>query len=325
MKKRAAVLAGFALILVLSLFLGRYPKPGFAAPGTFLTDNTFQTIILSLRLPRIIMALLLGAALGAGGLVMQTVMVNPLVEPGFLGVTQGAAFGAALSIVLWGSGLLATQAAAMFFALLGLFASYWIAKRIKFGSWIIRLVLAGIILSALYSAGIGILKAIADPLNQLQEITFWMMGGLWGVSWLDTAWVSVVVVPAVTILMLFRWRINLLVLDDRMAFSLGTKPERFKVLLLLLSVLAVAAVTAVCGIVGWMGLIAPHLSRKLFGADVRRSLPGSILIGAAGTLLCDDFGRTLLENEIPIGIVTSVMGAVVFLFIMTRQARIRNA
>ena len=131
------------------------------------------------------MALMLGAALGGGGLVMQTVMVNPLVEPGFLGVSQGAAFGAALSIVLWGAKIHMIQSAAILFALLGLTASYWIARKIQFGGWIIRLILAGIIISALYSAGIGVIKSIADPLKELQDITFWMMGGLWGVTWED--------------------------------------------------------------------------------------------------------------------------------------------
>jgi len=270
------------------------------------------------------MALLLGSALGAGGLVMQTVMVNPLVEPGFLGVSQGAAFGAALSIFLWGTAIHLIQIAAVVFALIGLFMSYWMARRIHFGGWIIRLVLSGIIVSAVYSAGIGILKSFADPLNELQEITFWMMGGLWGVNWQDVLWVSPVVLVSLFLLMLFRWRINLLVLDDRTAFSLGANPEAMKILLLLFSVIAVAVVTAVSGIVGWVGLITPHIARRSFGADVKHSLPAAMLIGAGGTLFCDNIGRALFANEIPLGIVTSLLGAVAFFIIMTKTRRVRS-
>lgn len=312
---------GVALVLVLalSIFFGRYPVPYWIPPDLLLTDDMAQRLVLGLRLPRLIVALALGMSLAAAGTVMQMIFRNPLVEPGFLGVTQGAAFGAALSILYFSSSLLVVQGLATVFALLGLAFSYTLARHMRFGGWVLRLVLAGIAVSALFSSGVGVLKYLADPLTQLPEITFWLLGGLWGVTWRDVVIVLPVVLPGLAIVYLMRWRLNLLSLNDETAFSLGTAPGRERTILLVAAVATTAAVTAIGGIVGWVGLIVPHLARRLTGANAQHTLPAAMLIGGIFAVICDDLARALLPGEIPLGILTALFGALLFMVLMLRS------
>ena len=313
----SAAILGLLVLTALSLFVGRYPAPYWMPISRLFDDPLAQRLVLTLRLPRILLALMLGASLASAGAVMQMLFRNPLVEPGFLGVSQGAAFGAALSILLIGPGSLPMHVLAIGFALLGLVASYALARRLRFGGWVLRLVLAGIAVSALFSAGTGILKYLADPLTELPEITFWLLGGLWAGTWEDVLNVLPFVAPGLLLIYLLRWRLNLLSLDDETAWSLGAVPERERWWMLLGAVIATAALTAIAGIVGWIGLIVPHLARRLFGADAQLHLPGAMLIGAAFALVCDDIARTLTAGEIPLGILTSLLGAGIFMLIMT--------
>lgn len=250
---------------------------------------------------------------------------NPLVEPGFLGVSQGAAFGAALSIIYVGALPLATEGLATLFACLGLALSYLVARHARYGGWILRLVLSGIAISALFSSGVGLLKYLADPLTQLPELVFWMLGGLWGVTWSDFFYLLPAVVMGLAILYLMRWRLNLLSLDDDTGFSLGAAPGRERTLVLVAAVAATAAVVSVAGIVGWIGLLIPHMARRLTGADARRALPASMLLGAIFALVCDDLARTLLAGEIPLGILASLFGSVLFIGMMlSRNVRVQR-
>ncbi len=302
--------------MLLSLALGRYPGPGIITPDQLAHDDLAQRLLLNLRLPRVLMAVMLGMSLGAAGAEFQIIFGNPLVEPGFLGVSQGAAFGAALAIVCWGSTAWLVQGSAALFALVGLGLSYAVARRGRFGGSVLRLVLAGVAVSALFSAGLGVLKYVADPLSQLQEITFWLLGGLWSVTWGQVATVAPVVVVSLALIFLMRWRINILSLDDTTAFALGATPGRERAVVLTAAVAATAAVVSVCGMVGWVGLIVPHIARRLFGADARHAIPASMLIGGLLALACDDLGRCLLAGEIPIGILTSLVGAGFLVVIM---------
>jgi iron complex transport system permease protein len=304
---------------LLSIFIGRYPNPGFISPAQIASDTLAQKLVLNLRIPRVLTALLLGASLAAAGGVFQMIFSNPLVDPGFLGVSQGASFGAAFCIVFLGGSLWAIEGSAALFACLALALSYFLARRVRYGGWVLRLVLAGIAVSALFSAGLGILKYLADPLSQLQEITFWLLGGLYSITWKQFLIILPVVVISLYIIYRMRWRLNLLSLSDETAFSLGLAPGRERTLLLAVSVAATAAVISVAGMVGWIGLIMPHIARRLFGADSRFMIPASMLIGATFTILCDDLARILLAGEIPLGIITSLIGAAVFIYLMIRQ------
>lgn len=307
------------LVVVLSIFLGRYPTPGLISFDTLRTDPMAQKLVLNIRLPRILAALLLGASLAAAGGVFQMIFSNPLVDPGFLGVSQGAAFGAALCIIFLGGAAWATQLSAAFFGCLGLVFSYLMAKKVRYGGWVLRLVLAGIAVSAFFSAGLGILKYMADPLSQLQEITFWLLGGLWSTTWPKVLTILPVVGISLFVMWKMRWRLNLLSLGDETAFSLGLAPGRERALLLIAGVAATSSVISVAGMVSWIGLIIPHIARRIFGADSRYMLPASILIGAIFTILCDDMGRVLIAGEIPLGIITSLLGAGIFAYIMITQ------
>lgn len=315
------------LILVLvglgSALLGRYPAAGFLPVDNLLNDDLAQRLVLNIRLPRIITAILLGMSLAAAGTVFQMIFSNPLVEPGFLGVSPGAAFGAILCIVTGIANPALVQVGALFFALAGLGISYLLAKAIKFGGWILRLVLAGIAVSAFFSAGIGLLKLTADPLSELPEITFWLLGGLWSVTWTDVAYIVPPIFIGLSIVFLLRWKLNILSLEGRVAYSLGSAPDRERVLLLFAATLATAAAVSVSGLVGWAGLMVPHAARRLFGTDSRRSLPAAMLLGAIFMLLCDNVARTVASAEIPLGILTSILGAGIFLLLMTtgREAK----
>jgi iron complex transport system permease protein len=306
------------LVLAFSMFLGRYPSPGLISFEKLKTDTLAQKLVFNLRVPRILTALLLGASLAAAGGVFQMIFGNPLVDPGFLGVSQGAAFGAAACIILGGAAW-AIQTSAAFFGCLGLALSYILARRVRYGGWVLRLVLAGIAVSAFFTAGLGVLKYIADPLSQLQEITFWLLGGLWSITWKQFLTILPVVTTSLLIIWQMRWRLNVLSLGDETAFSLGLAPGRERALLLVAGVAATSAVISVAGMVSWVGLIIPHIARRIFGADSRYMIPASILIGGIFTILCDDLGRVLIAGEIPLGIITSLLGAAIFSYIMINQ------
>jgi len=307
------------LIFVLSLSLGRYPQTGFVSLTQLRENELAKLLVFNVRLPRLLTALLLGMVMASAGTVFQMIFANPLVEPGFLGVSQGAAFGAALGIVFLGASSVAVQGLAIVFAFLGLGFSYLLAQRMRIGDWLLRLVLAGIAVSALFSAGVGIIKFMADPMRQLPEITFWMLGGLASITWTKFLSILPACLVGLAIMLIFRWRLNLLALEETTAFSLGAAPRRERLLLMTAAVLATAAIISVAGIVSWVGLIMPHIARGLFGSDTRRSLPAAMLLGGIFAILCDDLARLLIIGEIPLGILTSLLGALIFAILMARR------
>jgi len=304
------------LVFVLSLLAGRYPSPGLLSIEQVQNDQMAHNIVFRMRLPRALLAVAVGMSLAAAGTVMQMIFGNPLVDPGFLGVSQGAAFGAGLSIVFLGNSPWMIQASAAFFACLGLVISYFVAWRIRYGSWVLRLILAGICVSAIFTSLLGITKYAADPTTQLAELTFWLLGGLSAITWQEVKIVVPLVLLCLIGLLLFRWRLNILALKDSTAFSLGASTTSERAFILALAVIATAAVTAVSGLIAWVGLIMPHLARRLFGADARFALPGSMLLGALSVLICDSLSRVPFAAEIPLGIVTSLFGALFFMALM---------
>lgn len=287
-------------------------------PSLLNDDVLAQRLVLNLRLPRVITAMLLGMSLSAAGGVMQMLFRNPLVEPGFLGVSQGAGFGAAFCIIFLSTNPLAVEGVATLFAVLGLALSYFFARKMRYGGWLLRLVLAGIAVSALFSAGLGILKYLADPNSQLQEIVFWLLGGLYSVTWRSLLYILPVVILGLVMIYLMRWRLNLLAMEDETAFSLGVSVGRERTLLLAAAVAITAVVISVAGIVGWVGLIVPHIARRLSGANAANFIPLSISLGGIFGILCDTLARTLTAGEIPLGIITSLLGAMIFIFLMVK-------
>lgn len=307
------------LVTLFSLLFGRYPSPGLIDYHLLTTDELAQRLVLNIRMPRILAAVLLGTSLGASGCVFQMLFSNPLVEPGFLGVTQGASFGAAFAIIFLSAAGWMVQGCAVFFGFAGLILSYLLARRVRFGGWLLRLVLAGIAVSALFSSGLGILKYVADPTTQLQEITFWLLGSLASVTWPQVLAVLPACVVGLIVMFFMRWRINLLSLSDEAAFSLGAAPGRERALIIAAAVVTTATTISISGMVGWVGLIIPHIARRVFGADSRYALPASMFFGAIFTVLCDDLARTVLAGEIPLGVLTSLLGAAFFILIMMNQ------
>nr|WP_319472311.1 iron ABC transporter permease [uncultured Sphaerochaeta sp.] len=320
-KRRTGLLLGMLgatlLLAFLFLFAGRYPSAGFRFPADWSTNAMTRSIFLRIRLPRIVLALLAGAMLSASGFTFQMLFSNPLVEPGFLGVSQGSAFGAALMIVLGVGSTFFVQLSATFFGLLALLASYLLATRFRFGGWLLRLVLSGIAVSALFSSALGVVKLVAEPTKDLQDITFWMMGGLWNASWTQILSILWIVILSMGILLGYRWKLNLLSLQEKTSFSVGMNPKRDRIILLIVATVGTTVTISITGLIGWVGLITPHLARKLFGSDSSTSLPGSMILGSFFLLVCDTIGRTVLATEIPIGLLTSFIGAIIFMIILS--------
>ncbi len=308
-----------AVVFGISFFLGRYPEPYITGFSDLLENDLVYRVVMDIRLPRIIMAFFLGMVLAASGMAFQMIFRNPLMDANFIGVSQGAAFGASLGFVFLGAQVYAVQISAILFAVLGLVTSYTIAVRIRFGDWVLRLILSGIAVSAIYMAGTGALKYLADPLKELPEMTFWLLGGLWGTTWTDTFHVLVVVLPCLAIIWLMRWRLNLLSMHDETAFSLIAGPAKERALLLFAAVAATAVVVSKSGQIMWVGLIVPHIARRLVGSDAQTALPCSLLLGGLFVLMCDNISRTVLTGEIPLGILTSLIGAGVFIGLLLNR------
>jgi iron complex transport system permease protein len=313
----AAVAGALVLAAAAGLLVGRYPAPGLMPWTTLVADPTAAAIVWGARLPRLLAALLAGAVLGGAGGAFQLAFANPLVEPGFLGVSQGAAFGAALAMLAGARTGPAVALPAFAFALAALAFSAALARRFRYGGSVLRLVLAGIAVSAVFSAGLSLVKYAADPMRVLPDIAYWTLGGLSGVTWRSLAYLAPPCLLSLAALLALRSRLDLLSLDEDVARSLGARPRLERPLVLAAAALGVAAVTAQAGIIAWAGLVVPHAARILFGAKARVSLPAAMLLGAAFVALCDTFARAAFAGELPLGASVSVFGAVAFVLFLT--------
>jgi len=316
------IFTGLLAVSIICLLLGRYPSPGLIPIQTLIEDPTARLIVFGSRLPRILGAILVGAALGGAGAAFQLVFANPLVEPGFLGVSQGAAFGAALALVLGASMGTTPALAAFVFALIALALSSSLARHFRFGGAVLRLVLAGIAVSAVFSAGLAIIKYAADPLSELPDIAYWTLGSLSGMNWKNLYTLAPPVIVSLGTLWLFRRRIDLLSLEDDVSRSLGARPELERALVLAFAALGVAASVAMSGIVSWAGLVVPHVARAIVGTDAKSSIPASMMLGAAFLVLCDTAARTAFAGELPLGATVSAFGAIIFIrFLATGRTK----
>ncbi|MDU7298020.1 MAG: iron chelate uptake ABC transporter family permease subunit [Klebsiella pneumoniae] len=276
-------------------------------------------LVWSVRLPRVVMALLAGGALGLCGATLQGVFQNPLVDPHIIGVTAGSAFGGTLAILL-GVGSLLMMASTFFFGLVALGLIYALAA-LQGRDSTLGLILSGIILSGFFAALVSLMQYLADSEETLPNIVFWLLGSFATASWHKVLLMSLPLAVAAGALWKLRWRINLLALEERDARSLGVPVAALRRGVLVCCAVLVAAQVAVSGSIAWMGLVVPHLARLLVGADHRRLLPTAFWLGAALMLVVDDLARTLTQAEIPIGIVTALLGAPLFTFLLVQSRR----
>ena len=325
-----SLLALLAVLLLagvlLSLSLGRYAIPvgdvaHILAGKIISVEKTWQplaeNIVWQLRLPRILAALLVGAALSVSGAAYQSAFHNPMAAPDLLGASTGAGFGAALAILLGMNSLAVTACA--FLGGLACVCLALLAARFSRGDPVLSLILAGMLAGSLFQAGTSYLKLIADPRNTLPEITYWLMGSLSGVKWEELRSLALPLLLGFVPIFLLRWRMNLLSLSDIEGRSLGVSTARLRLALIVCATLLTAASVALCGIVGWVGLTVPHLARRLVGSDGRVLMPASFLLGGLFLLLVDDLARCLYTAELPLGILTAVIGAPFFLLLLSQR------
>jgi iron complex transport system permease protein len=277
------------------------------------TRQMVVTVLWQVRLPRILLALLTGTGLTASGLALQALVRNPLVAPEVLGLSSGAAFGAALALA---TGWIAVQPSAFLFGLLAAALSYLMAWNRR-GLSMVALVLAGMITGALFTALLTLVQISHDPFK-LQTIVYWIMGNLHNASWSKVRSAAFPVLASCLALYLLRWRMNVLALGDEEARASGLNPEREKLMVLVPAALAASASVAVAGIIGMIGLAVPHMVRMLVGPDNRRAMPASMVFGGVFLVLVDDLARAVTPFEIPIGIFTTLIGGPFFIWLLRR-------
>ena len=309
-----------------SLMLGRYPIDPIEAVGMlanlalpidpFWTSQQ-ETLFFQVRLPRIVLALMVGCSLATAGAAYQGTFQNPLVSPDILGASQGAAFGAAVAILL-GLGSLGISLLAFACSIAAVLLVLAVGTRAK-GNHLLIVVLAGVMVSSLFQAGVSFAKLIADPTDQLAAITYWLMGSLTGAKWSDMAFALPPIAIGLAALFALRWRINVLTMGDDEASTMGVNARRVRLIVILAATLVTAASVSISGMIGWVGLVIPHFARMIVGCDYRKLLPASMLMGASFLLIVDDVARLVASSEIPIGILTAFVGAPFFLYLITRR------
>ena len=333
MKKRLSygiviTILSVALVVTVvgSVTLGRYPinlkEMGGIIASQFVEieqfwSNTQASLLLNHRMPRIILACLVGCCLAAAGASYQGVFQNPMAAPDILGASSGAAFGAALAILLDLGGTFI-----MLFAFAGSLGTVamvmFVGSRAR-GKRVLGLILAGIMIGSLISSGTSMIKLVADPEDQLPAITYWLMGSLNGTSPADVWFVLIPMTVGLIPLFLLRWRVNILTFGDEEAKTMGVNPRRLRAVVIFCATLVTAAAVSVSGVIGWVGLVIPHLTRRMVGNNYRHLMPASMLFGAIFLLLVDNVSRNLFATEIPLGILTSFIGAPFFIYLITRD------
>lgn len=326
------VLVLLAVCLFTAMLVGTVIGPYQIPPGEVLealvarllgkpSSAPIDTILFQIRLPRVIAAALVGGALAAAGASYQTLFRNPLVSPDILGVSAGAGFGAVLGILL-SLPVIAIQGLGFVTGLITVVIVYAMARALRSQNEVLVLVLAGIVVGALAGAGISLVKILADPYNQLPAITFWLLGSLSGIKVSDVWGVAPLVIVGLVPLVLLRWRIGVLSLGDDEARALGVTVAFVRAIVIAAATLVTAAAVSVSGVIGWIGLMIPHMVRPLVGPRYDRVLPASVLMGAAFLVLVDTLARSAARIEIPLGLLTALIGAPIFVWLLARGRRV---
>jgi iron complex transport system permease protein len=322
---------GFAIAIVvliagllLAMTVGRFPigvadlvSVLVAKAGGHRTDVSpaVETVILQVRGPRVMAAMLVGAALAVAGTAFQGLFRNPLVSPDILGASSGAALGAVIGIYL-SLGFFAIQAAAFIAGLIAVGIVYVIGAAVRSRDPILVLVLTGVVVGSLFGAGVGLVKYLADPYNQLPAMTFWLLGSLSATGVHDLLPLFGPVAIGAAVLIALRWRMNVMSLPEEEARALGVPTGPLRIAIVAAATLVTSASVATAGIIGWVGLVVPHLARSLVGPDFARLLPAAAILGGGYLLLIDTLARTMAQVEIPLGILTALIGTPFFIWLL---------
>lgn len=320
-----------ATVFLLSLVLGRYgiPLPQIAAVFSDklfgLHDSypsTLDSVLFDIRIPRIAAAMLVGWALAGSGTAYQGLFKNPMISPDILGASAGAGFGAAFAILLSLSNT-QTQIMAFGFGLLSVFLSYTLSSVFKTaGDSCLILVLTGMVVQAIFTSLQSVAKFVADPENKLPAITFWLMGSLDRVVGMSSLLQLLIPVAIGSVpLLLLRWRLNVLAFGEEEAKAMGVNTRALRLVIILSSTLLTASAVAISGMVGWVGLVVPHIARMLVGPNHHKLMPVAMLIGGIFLMVVDDVARAAMTVEIPLGILTSLIGAPFFLYLLLRRKK----
>lgn len=321
----------FATVFIMSFFAGQYSISSgtlvkiifsrlinLVTFGNYSLEQTWtdaqQSVVVNIRLPRILAAVIIGAGLSVSGTAYQGMFRNPMVSPDLLGASTGAGFGASLAIVCSLS-YTAITLSAFLFGLLAVAFSYIISKTSRMQKTV-AMILAGVIVGSLFQSGTSLIKLISDSENQLPAITYWLMGSLASVKTDDVRFLIIPVLIGIVPLYLLRWKINLLTISEAESRSLGAETEKLRLITVICSTLITSACVSVSGMIGWVGLVIPHFCRMVFGQNYRKLIPSSMIAGATFLLLTDDLARVLTTSEIPLGILTSAVGAPVFIYLI---------
>jgi iron complex transport system permease protein len=325
----STLLVTLVVAFVLSLGIGRYPVPvekvaevlaSQVFPITHTWPSTFDTIVMQIRLPRILAAVLVGASLAIAGAAFQGLFRNPLVSPDILGVSSGAGFGAAVAILLYAN-MFVIQLSAFTLALVAVGVTYGTSKLVR-GNPTLSLILSGVAIGSLFSALLSLAKYVADPLNQLPTITYWLLGSLASLSYSNLEFAAIPMLSGLVILLLIRWRLNVVAMGEEEAMALGVNTNRLRFLITVCCSLVTAAAVSISGTIGWVGLVIPHIGRMLVGPDHKKLLPVTVLLGASYLLVIDDLARVMAEVEIPIGILTAIIGAPFFIYLLYKRREV---
>jgi iron complex transport system permease protein len=322
------MLAAMMALILIAVGMGRYHISSLTVLKIFLSKIPFlpiavtwpaqaESVIFTLRLPRILSALMVGSALSLSGAAYQGVFKNPLVAPDMLGVSSGACVGASIGILL-NTNAIAIQAIALAGGLFGVFLATSITRAIR-SRTMATLVLAGIIIRGLMDAILGLLKYLADPDTQLAAITHWQLGSLSSAVWRDIYAMGLPMLLAAAILLLLRWRVNILSLGESEAQSLGIDIGKTRSLVIVCATALTACAVCTSGTIGWVGLVIPHFGRMLSGPDNRKLLPLSIVLGASFLLFIDTLARVITSAELPLSILTGLVGAPFYFYLLFKQ------
>lgn len=316
------------IVCFLSLGAGRYEVGYedivrlFSNRSLFFKDSDMTTrVLFDFRLPRIVLAVFVGAGLSASGASFQSVFKNPLATPDILGVTGGASFGAVLGL-LFGLNQYGVIASSLVCGFLALTITIFIARGTQeYGT--IMLVLAGIIVSALFQSFLSLIKYVADPQDTLPLITYWLLGSLQTSGFSEILLGITGIALGSFVIFLLKWKLNILALDDDEAKSLGIPLQTYRLIFIFTSTLIVACVVSMCGLIGWIGLLIPHIARLLCGSDNTKIIPLSLALGAIFMVVIDTLSRTLSADELPVSILSAIIGAPFFIYILKRNKGIR--